>query len=106
MRLTLLSALAASTVVLAGAATAQEHFDPKGKPPSEQTIAYQQNLRETLNFADTRDFEENARGFIAAPDFGKIMADAGNVAWDMESYGFLLTDEEFTAKKQELLSRL
>ncbi len=95
MRFTLLSALAASTVVLAGAAGAQEHFDSKGKPPSEQTIAYQQNLRETLNFADTRDFEENARGFIAAPDYGKIMADAGNVAWDMESYGFLLTDEEF-----------
>ena len=91
----ILSVLSASIVVLAGAAGAQEHFDPKGKPPSEHTIAKQQEMRATLNFADDRDFEENARGFIAAPDFGKIMATAGNVAWDMESYGFLLTDQVF-----------
>ena len=42
-----LSVLSASVVVLAGAAVAQEHFDPKGKPPSEHTIAKQQEMRDT-----------------------------------------------------------
>ncbi len=55
---------------------AQEHFDPKGKPPAEHTIAVMEKLRKSLNIADERDFEESKRGFIAAPDYQKFKADA------------------------------
>ncbi len=71
------------------------HFDPKGKPPSEFTIRTQKNVRATLPFNDTRDFEEAKRGFIAAPPYMKIMAEAGNVAWDMESYQWLLEGKDY-----------
>ena len=60
---------------LAGAASAQEHFHPKGKPPSEHTLAVRAENAATLNFADERDLEEAARGFIAAPEYWRIMAE-------------------------------
>jgi alkyl sulfatase BDS1-like metallo-beta-lactamase superfamily hydrolase len=66
------------------------HFDPKGKPPSAYTIAFQRALRRSLPFEDQRDYEEAQRGFLAAPDYQQIMAEAGHVAWDMGSYEFLL----------------
>ena len=65
------------------------HFHPKGKPPSKHTIAVLEQSRSTLPFSDKRDFDEEKKGFIAAPKSKKIMADAGNVAWDMERYQFL-----------------
>ena len=67
-----------------------QHFDPKGKPPSPFTIAFQNELRGSLPFEDERDFEEAQRGFLAAPAFQQIRADDGHVAWDMGCYGFLL----------------
>ena len=72
-----------------------KHFHAKGKPPSKYTIESQKDVRATLPFADRREFEEVARGFIAAPPYRQIMADAGNVAWDMASYDFLLQDRDF-----------
>ncbi|HED19349.1 MAG TPA: MBL fold metallo-hydrolase, partial [Gammaproteobacteria bacterium] len=39
--------------------------------------------------------EEQKKGFIAAPDYRKIMAEAGNVAWDMGSYDWLLQGKNF-----------
>jgi alkyl sulfatase BDS1-like metallo-beta-lactamase superfamily hydrolase len=71
------------------------HFHPDGKEPSSFTRAFQANQRESLPFADERDFEEHRRGFVAAPDYTQIMADAGNVAWDMGRYDFLLQGEDF-----------
>jgi alkyl sulfatase BDS1-like metallo-beta-lactamase superfamily hydrolase len=56
------------------AAPAQEHFDPKGKPPSAYTVKMFEELRQSLPFNDRRDFEENERGFIAAPPYKQIMA--------------------------------
>ena len=72
-----------------------KHFDSKGKMPSEFTIELQNGLRKSLPFEDKRDFEEAKKGFIAAPPYKQIMAEAGNVAWDMGSYEFLLTDKEY-----------
>ena len=72
-----------------------KHFDAKGKQPSKYTIELQNGLRATLPFDDKRDFEEAKKGFIAAPPYKKIMAEAGNVAWDMGSYEFLLQDKNF-----------
>lgn len=72
-----------------------KHFDAKGKMPSKFTVERQQALRESLPFEDTRDFQEAAAGFIAAPPYKQIMAEAGHVAWDMGSYEFLLQDKNF-----------
>ncbi|CAG19676.1 alkyl/aryl-sulfatase [Photobacterium profundum] len=72
-----------------------KHFDPKGKLPSSFTIEIQQALRKSLPLSDSRDFDEAKKGFIAAPDYKQIQAEAGNVAWDMASYEWLLQDKEF-----------
>lgn len=72
-----------------------QHFDPKGKMPSKFTMELQNGLRMDLPFDDKRDFEEAKKGFIAAPAYKQIMADAGNVAWDIGSYEFLLDGKDF-----------
>ena len=75
-------AVAGLTVALCSPAESQDKpFHPKGKPPSEHTIEVLEQARTTLPFADTRDFEEQKKGFIAAPDSKKIMADAGHVVF-------------------------
>ncbi len=72
-----------------------EHFHPKGKMPSKYTVEKQNKLRETMPFSDQKDFEEQKKGFIAAPDFKQIKAEAGHVAWDMDSYDWLLQGKDF-----------
>jgi len=74
-----------------------KHYHPKGKFPSEFTIDAQIKQRGMLPFDDERDFEEAKRGFIAAPDYTQIMAEAGNVAWDIGSYDWLLQGEDFAS---------
>ena len=78
------------------AANAQDqHFHPKGKMPSKYTVEMQNKQRAILPFDDERDIEENKKGFIAAPDYKQIMAEAGHVAWDMGRYEFLLQGKDF-----------
>jgi alkyl sulfatase BDS1-like metallo-beta-lactamase superfamily hydrolase len=72
-----------------------KHYDPKGKYPSSFTVDLQNGLRKTLPFDDQRDFEEAKKGFIAAPSYKQIKADAGHVAWDMGSYDYLLQGKTF-----------
>jgi alkyl sulfatase BDS1-like metallo-beta-lactamase superfamily hydrolase len=79
----------------AAAASSTAHFDPLGKPPSTFTLELRNGFKAQLPFADKRDFDEAAKGFIAAPPFKKIMAEAGHVAWDMDSYQWLLSGEDF-----------
>jgi len=85
------------TMGQAGPASAQQpqHFHPKGKLPSKYTIEKQRELRATLPFSDEKDFEEQKNGFIAAPAYKQIMAEAGHVAWDMGKYEFLLLGKDF-----------
>jgi alkyl sulfatase BDS1-like metallo-beta-lactamase superfamily hydrolase len=79
-----------------GALTAQtSHFDPNGHEPSKYTIDLRNGVSATLPFDDKRDFEEAKKGYIAAPSYTQIMADAGNVAWDMGSYQWLLQGKDF-----------
>jgi len=87
---------AAGTAPSAPASTPQPsgHYHPKGKLPSQFTVAQQASLRASLPFEDRRDFEESTRGFVAAPAYRQIKAEAGNVAWDMGSFGFLLQDDD------------
>jgi len=72
-----------------------KHFHPQGKLPSEYTLELQESLRKSLPFDDERDFEEARRGFIAAPEYRQIMAEAGHVAWDIGSYDWLLQGKDF-----------
>jgi len=71
------------------------HFHPLGNEPSSTTRRFQEMQRATLPFEDERDFEEHTRGHIATPEFTQIMADSGNVAWDMGRYEFLLDGQDF-----------
>ncbi len=90
--------LLTAAAVAPGALLAQDsHFDPKGTLPSKYTIELRDGLTATLPFDDKRDFEEAKKGFIAAPDYKQIMADAGNVAWDMGSYQWLLEGKDFAS---------
>ena len=101
-------ALCAPLFLAAGAVRAQgagvehpaadaKHFDAKGQPPSTYTLEVRKGLIATLPFADKRDFDEAKKGFIAEPPYKQIMADAGNVAWDMGSYQWLLQDKDFAS---------
>ncbi|UCH72961.1 MAG: MBL fold metallo-hydrolase [Rhodospirillales bacterium] len=72
-----------------------QHFHPKGKPPSEFTLEVIRKARETMPFADRRDFEEAERGFIAPLSEMIIKADAGHVAWDIERYEFFNLGRDF-----------
>jgi len=71
------------------------HFHPDGKDASSFTRNLQARRRESLPFDDEQDFDEQSRGFIARPEYSRIMADAGNVAWDMGRYEFLLEGKTF-----------
>jgi alkyl sulfatase BDS1-like metallo-beta-lactamase superfamily hydrolase len=82
-------ALAQEAVPLKG------HFHPKGKAPSKYTLDVLKQAKAMLPFADKRDFEEQKRGLIAPMKDLKITADAGHVAWDMERFRFLETQDEF-----------
>ncbi|MFO1303043.1 MAG: hypothetical protein U1F54_04885 [Burkholderiales bacterium] len=89
------SAPGAALIPADGGASAAKHFDALGKPPSRFTLELRNGFKAQLPFADKRDFDEAKRGFIAEPPYTKIMADAGNVAWDMGSYGWPLTGKDF-----------
>jgi alkyl sulfatase BDS1-like metallo-beta-lactamase superfamily hydrolase len=79
------------------------HFHPKGKAPSSHTIAILKKARETLPFADTRDFDEQKKGFIAPMPDLRIKADAGHDAVDMERFQFLNEDKEFDSIHPSML---
>lgn len=85
----------ASLIPADGGASVAKHFDPLGKPPSTFTLEVRKGLEAELPLDDKRDFDEAKRGFIAEPPYGQIKADAGHVAWDMASYGWLLTGKDF-----------
>jgi len=79
------------------------HFHPKGKAPSQFTIAALKKAREEFPFADTQDFEEQKKGLIAPMPDLKIRADAGHVAWDMERFQFLDKQDDFDSIHPSLL---
>lgn len=84
------------------------HFHPKGKAPSAHTLEVLRQAKTGLPFDDTRDFDEQKKGLIAAMKELTIKADAGHVAWDMERLRFLDQQEEFDSIHPSLhrISRL
>jgi alkyl sulfatase BDS1-like metallo-beta-lactamase superfamily hydrolase len=86
------------SILLAGALTACE-VDPlvadtrPGSQGNSPATAITTNLnltvRETLDIADQRDFEEATRGLIASEDGLIISMADGSIVWDMPSYDFI-----------------
>ena len=72
-----------------------EHFHELGKEPSSATSAVRAATKARLPFDDDRDFAEAHRGFLVAPSYRQIMAEAGHVAWNIGAYDFLLSGQEF-----------
>jgi len=91
----LLLALSMSLPAFGQTAKKGDHFDPKGKAPSKSTVSEWEDVKNKMPFKDKRDFEEQKKGFIAAPEYKEIMAEAGHVAWSMGKYAFLLEDKEY-----------
>lgn len=60
-----------------GFAQDMDYFDPEGKPPSTHTIEPMRDLRQSLPFADERNFDEARRGLISRPKVFRIGAEAG-----------------------------
>lgn len=84
-----------TSVEAAAAAPVEGHFHPKGKAPSEFTKQVLRKARETLPFADERDFAEQKRGLIATMKVKQIKNDQGGIAWDMNQFEFLDKQKDF-----------
>ncbi|MBT8092370.1 MAG: MBL fold metallo-hydrolase, partial [Gammaproteobacteria bacterium] len=52
-------------------------------------------MRGSLPFADQRDFDEQRRGFIAAPPYRRITDETGKLVWDIGQYDFLLGGKDY-----------
>jgi alkyl sulfatase BDS1-like metallo-beta-lactamase superfamily hydrolase len=91
------AAAMANNPLIDPAAFRNEHFSPLGKPPSAATLELRRRQAAGLPFSDTRDMDEAKRGFLAPLPSNTVMADAGHIAWDLESYKWLLQDREFTS---------
>ncbi|MHA7666574.1 alkyl/aryl-sulfatase [Mycolicibacterium sp. HS_4_1] len=59
------------------------------KPPTDAIAAANRAHTASLPFADTRDFDDADRGFIAALEPCVVAAADGRVVWDNDSYSFL-----------------
>ena len=79
------------------------HFHPQGQTASQSTIALRNAEKAALPFADERDFAEAKRGFLAPLPSNTVKADAGHIAWDLESYKWLLQDKDFESIHPSLL---
>ena len=62
------------------------------KPPTDAIAAANRAHTASLPFADTRDFDDADRGFIAALEPCVVNAADGRVVWDNDSYSFLNGD--------------
>ncbi|KJL38258.1 Metallo-beta-lactamase superfamily protein [Microbacterium ginsengisoli] len=74
-----------------------DHAHPRGKQPTDATLRRRQEVAAQLPFDDDRDLAEARRGFLAAPEYRQILAEAGHVAWNIGDYDFLLGDEDFAS---------
>jgi alkyl sulfatase BDS1-like metallo-beta-lactamase superfamily hydrolase len=59
------------------------------RPATATIVEQHRHLSDTLPFADTQDFVDSRRGFIAALDPCVVRDSDGRVVWDNDSYAFL-----------------
>jgi len=77
-------------------ASAETHvkIDGSVKPASKHTAAFNQSQLSKLAMQDKRDFDEQSKGFIAAPASKKITS-GDNTVWDMQRFDFLFEGKNF-----------
>jgi alkyl sulfatase BDS1-like metallo-beta-lactamase superfamily hydrolase len=63
------------------------------KDASASVIAQHAATLKALPFADVRDFDDAARGFLGTVENAKITSPQGRVVWSLEPYGFLSAKE-------------
>ena len=86
MKRSILSAVIAGVVMAASATSAVAY---EGKPATEATKAYNNEVKKVLPFSDKTDFEDASRGFIADLEEGQIMRADGKPAYSMKDFRFL-----------------
>lgn len=59
------------------------------KPAHAHTVAAQKRMLESLNFSDTRDFEDVRRGFVATLPDAHTLTDSGDIAWTQGQHTFI-----------------
>lgn len=79
-----LAAGVAATLLATGALAGPEH-----DPPSAATLQAQAEAKAAAPFADTRDLDFAARGFIGTRTDPLIKAADGRVVWDLSAFDFL-----------------
>ncbi|TPX15868.1 uncharacterized protein E0L32_000202 [Thyridium curvatum] len=62
------------------------------KPATETIIQQQEELKQSLPFADDRDFDDVNRGLLGTLDPNTVTNENGEVVWDNEAYAFLTED--------------
>src|SRR5215471_15943057 len=70
-------------------AAVSESAKQSPKEASASIAARQAEVRKTLPFADTADFDDASRGFLGTIENAKIVSASGRVVWSLEPYGFL-----------------
>ncbi|PDT79085.1 alkyl sulfatase dimerization domain-containing protein [Bradyrhizobium sp. C9] len=76
--------------------TAGETSHELPKAASAPVIAQHAATLKALPFADTRDFDDAARGFLGTIENARVTSAQGRVVWSLEPYGFL-SDEKAPA---------
>ncbi|MGY3696776.1 alkyl sulfatase BDS1-like metallo-beta-lactamase superfamily hydrolase [Bradyrhizobium sp. USDA 3240] len=76
--------------------TAGETSHEGPKAASAPVIAQHEATLKALPFADTRDFDDAARGFLGTIENARVTSAQGRVVWSLEPYGFL-SDEKAPA---------
>ncbi|MES2363560.1 MAG: alkyl sulfatase dimerization domain-containing protein [Pseudomonadota bacterium] len=62
------------------------------KPAHRSTIEANERMRSTLNFSDTRDFDDAQRGFLGSIPDAHIPLKTSGVAWTMRDHAFVSGD--------------
>jgi len=88
----LLIGMACLTAGVSSASNAEVNGEVK--PASKHTADVNKAQLSQLAMDDGRDFEEQARGFIAAPASKRIVSE-GKLIWDMQRFDFLLKGDDF-----------
>lgn len=83
-----------SLVGLLAACDSPRPYDPDADSnghtaPTAATIAANQGVLESLDFGDDQDFEDAARGLIAADPALKVLSSAGSTIWDLPANSFI-----------------
>jgi alkyl sulfatase BDS1-like metallo-beta-lactamase superfamily hydrolase len=94
IRRTSLGGAICAIVILGFPSVSNAEINGEIKLASQHTAEFNLAQRSQLALQDKRDFDEQSRGFIAAPASKKIIVD-DNLVWDMQRFDFLFEGKDF-----------